>query len=806
MTFFYDLNKRLADIAGAKQLNESAAATQEDIYMEKIEPPIKTDPAERGKYKGHGVADLKKQMASVKHKMAGYKERGEKVPAELRGKFSELTFAIRAKQAHGGKWNKIKEEGQEHLDEISLDQIGRGIGKAMGVPARVAGAVAGIPQGMKQAYQTSKQGAIKAISGQDVDCYPKTSKMAEDDMDESALQAYLGKKKYGEAGMKALQKAGREGASKDKMAQIRARHDKMDEADMEEGNEFSGELAQARAAGAKSFKVDGKEYPVKEGAKPDFLDIDKDGNRKESMKKAARDAKLAKIDMAKEGIEDVPTYIRDKMGKPRLTPADLKRPGAFRFRVGEKEFMDRRAAQEFAAGTGQKVEPISEKKEKTLWPGTPEYEKKFPKDMRTGEKRKSSTGGEIEKTATGIKHTARYDDDDDKGDDKLDHLKGPKIKGRPKGSKHALGAKGPTGKSKLLNKAAIKEEPADAYDTARAMAKDYYSKDENKPGQVSQRKTSFLDRAKAGYKMAVAHNKKLQKTEDQHMPSSEYDQEGAMAKDQLHTIEDAVRELRSIIDSDENLPEWVQSKITKAVDYIDTARDYLAANEHEPVAEKAVSKAQQRFMGMVHAAQKGERPASKEVAKVAKDMPKKAAKDFAKTKHKGLPEKVKKDESVEETADEAPKAPKKMGGIQFGKGVYEAMDEALEKVITESINISVNMSTDEMGQPRKSISVNAEGDDADKLAQLLNLAGINGHQEQVHEVDENDPDWPTDEVESGEDPDLRMYSGGLNKPKSSGQTVDAPPNLELRRNGFGVKESADMGMNLYRELQQFKAK
>ena len=61
------------------------------------------------------------------------------------------------------------------------------------------------------------------------------------------------------------------------------------------------------------------------------------------------------------------------------------------------------------------------------------------------------------------------------------------------------------------------------------------------------------------------------------------------------------------------------------------------------IAEKAVSKAQQKFMGMVHAAQKGEKPASKEVAKVAKSMPKKAAKDFAKTKHKGLPEKVKKD-------------------------------------------------------------------------------------------------------------------------------------------------------------------
>ena len=53
----------------------------------------------------------------------------------------------------------------------------------------------------------------------------------------------------------------------------------------------------------------------------------------------------------------------------------------------------------------------------------------------------------------------------------------------------------------------------------------------------------------------------------------------------------------------------------------------------------AVSKAQQRFMGMVHAAQQGEEPASPEVAKVAKDMDKSDAKDFASTKHKGLPNK-----------------------------------------------------------------------------------------------------------------------------------------------------------------------
>lgn len=59
------------------------------------------------------------------------------------------------------------------------------------------------------------------------------------------------------------------------------------------------------------------------------------------------------------------------------------------------------------------------------------------------------------------------------------------------------------------------------------------------------------------------------------------------------------------------------------------------------ILEKAVSKQQQKFMGMVYAAKKGAKPASAEVAKVAKGMSKADAKDFAKTKHKGLPDKVK---------------------------------------------------------------------------------------------------------------------------------------------------------------------
>jgi len=79
------------------------------------------------------------------------------------------------------------------------------------------------------------------------------------------------------------------------------------------------------------------------------------------------------------------------------------------------------------------------------------------------------------------------------------------------------------------------------------------------------------------------------------------------------------------------------------------------------VAEKAVSQQQQKFMGMVHAMQKGAKVkgASPELKKAAKGMSKKAAKDYASTKHKGLPKKVK--ESIELTEADLQSLIKKFG-------------------------------------------------------------------------------------------------------------------------------------------------
>ena len=518
----------------------------------------------------------------------------------------------------GNRTEPMKDAAKEKVDEISLDGIGRGIGKAIGVPARVAGAVAGIPGGLKQAYQTSKSGAQKAISGQDVDCYPKGTKVAM-------------------------------------------------EADMEEGNDFTGARLAAIRAGKPTFKVDGKTYKVTGDTRDEKQQVD------------------------------------------------------------EREMKDK---EEF----DQRAEP--------------------------GDYYKSNKGKVI-KTEKGVRHERGYEDDEDNDeDDRLDRLKGPKLKGRPKGTKRAIGAK-VKGTSKLHSKPAIKEGD---------LEEDY-------------------DR-------------------------DEYDEEGEMAKSQARTIADAAMELHQIVGDNENLPEWVQKKIALAQEYIDAARDYLVANrpeEQEIMAEKAVSKAQRAAAGIAYAAKKGEIPkselrgASKEMAK----MPAGELKKFAKTKEKGLPEK--KDEAVEETtvsgsvATAPAEAPKGKKGMIFGKGVYESQlaegfDRKLNNILNESM--SINMSVDEDG--KKSLTVNASDDDAMKLAQLLKLAGMesaHGYQDACSacgqspcgcdSLEEADYANSPDTEEADTDTMVNGLSGGLN-----GQKLQSNPN-NMADNPLAMR---DLGKGPYKQL------
>lgn len=236
-------------------------------------------------------------------------------------------------------------------------------------------------------------------------------------------------------------------------------------------------------------------------------------------------------------------------------------------------------------------------------------------------------------------------------------------------------------------------------------------------------------------------------------------------------------------------------KVAKVVNKITKSKD-----SKEPVEEKAVSKKQQKFMGMVHAAQKGEKPASKEVAKVAKGMKKKDVEDFASTKHKGLPEKAKskKEESakpdfvdldkdgdkkepmkkaakdakkpdtkksekkVEETTTgsvaTAPSASK--GGMSVGKGIYDSINRAVEQMISESFNINTNNTVDETGENKKSITVTAEGNEADMLAELLKNAGLDGQSDhQAHDEHQAHDDMSPVPHEGDELSELLKFAG-----------------------------------------------
>ena len=676
------------------------------------------------------------------------------------------------------------------------------------------------------------------------------------------------------------------------------------------------------------------------GSKPDFLDLDKDGNRTEPMKAAAKQAKKldelspellnragqkadANRDAAKQALVNRGEWRSTDLPDENLIDKALaKRVDKFYTAAdaAKKKIANRTVAQTMSPAMARKLamspamarqlgmaegdveegndftgarlaaikagkptfrvdgkvykvtgdtsdERVMEKKEKTLFPGTPEYEKRFPKELRPGERAKSSTGGTIEKTATGVKHTARYDDDTDADDDskaaQADNNASPKAKGRPKGSKRAIGAK-VKGTSKLHSKPAIKEASTETVVTDKGNRYNYVLGDDEMTSQIMFNGTEihlqydpnmqafdpqesrakdpilnkwlkrqqpfgsdedsiddFVNRAVAHVSRGPGKGSVDQQGISEDYDKDEYDEEGEMAQSQARTIEDAARELQSILDADENLPEWVQKKISLAMDYIDTARDYLAANRpgDEIMAEKAVSKAQRAAAGIARAAQKGEIPkselrgASKEMAK----MPAGELKKFAKTKEKGLPEKVKKDESVEETtvagsvapSMEAPKG--KKGGMIFGKGVYEGrLEESyksrLETMLTEGM--SINMSVGEDG--RKNLSVSATDDDAVKLAQILKLAGMEQAQgyddacptcgagrgmcehEMVEEADlANSAD---DTVYADTDYMTQTLAGGLNGPKlqvNPNNPADNP--LSMRKLGQHSSSSLNLG-------------
>ena len=357
---------------------------------------------------------------------------------------------------------------------------------------------------------------------------------------------------------------------------------------------------------------------------------------------------------------------------------------------------------------------------------------------------------DIETTATGIRATRRHDDETD------DQPTGEKRRaGRPKGAD-----KGPE----------------------RVTGKAY----KHKGGRVKE--DGMED-------MIEPHD------------SGEYDHEGEMAKDSIKTVVRHAQALEKILGDNDNLPEWVQSKLAKIESMMTAVDDYMQNQEgddemamdeektstRDSRAERAGRKVakdieyDEKKKDGIHGKRRGSEDDKAEKAgkRVTKDIEydeKKKEKKVAETTTSG---------SVA-TGGDAPKAGK--GGVQIGKGIYDSLNRKLENMIAESMSINVSMTKDDNGS-HKNITVTAADEDAEALAQLLRSAGLGGGMSHDHgheepcpdcgstdcgcdegmaeaygdtDASQNEPNWPTDTEYSD---DALQYSGGLNGPKSTGQTT-----------------------------------
>ena len=548
-------------------------------------------------------------------------------------------------------------------------------------------------------------------------------------------RAAKGYEKYGKQGMQALAKAGREGKALDP---VRNKYDKYDEGvedrlkDLDPKNPVNIPAYQRKAA------EQGR--PVKETGGAPMT------SKQKSFAKLAPPAdKITfadKIAGAKKEVDEMLGDVAAEAMKSALSGGQKKLDKNDNGRLDANDFEMLRKG---AGKLGSKAPQAKVSQHSTLKPvsnpksglsgqapsNKEETDEGWDDMMKDAERRRSApkigsiTHGskhDVEEIPGGRRVTRRVDpntghsvgtDDDASADGEK------RGRGRPKGTKKSLGAKGPSGKSKLMSKEADHDEDPNVA-KAKAILK------------------------KAGYT--------------------------------------------------------------------------VSKGGEEDLEEKAVSKKQQRFMGMVHATQKGEKAPSKEVGKVAKSMGKKDAEDFASTKHKGLPEKKKPEGKKKEKTEEAggTGTPTASSGFSYGKGIYDSKNHELESMIAEGMNVNMSMNSDANGGPSKSLTVTATDDDALKLGKLLKMAGLGDGSESGYggsgyqsacgcgtpncscgdqEMDEaygdtqptlNEPDYPTNTETSA---DALQYSGGLNKPKSTGQsTVPVLASQEERQESYAEAE------------------
>jgi hypothetical protein len=231
--------------------------------------------------------------------------------------------------------------------------------------------------------------------------------------------------------------------------------------------------------------------PFKEGAKPDFLDEDKDGNTEEPMKKAVKDSKLKQeiITKAVEKLKEVGTY-----------------------------------------GGRNAVEKL--KKDPNYGTLSSQGKLDVEKKLKAGE------------TVTIGEAVDFFEDTMD--DDRFVDVSGPSVQ---MAIEEIIGE----------FEERLKDIPEESRKAALAAIKGLWYR------EIQDWQPDLI----TPHRPTVTESKKHLKE------NREYDYEGKMAKAQLVSIIKNAKSLYDSIDEKTQLKSWVQSKLTKAEDYIDGVRTYL---------------------------------------------------------------------------------------------------------------------------------------------------------------------------------------------------------------------------------------
>ena len=630
--FFYDLNKKMADLANKQQLAEDAQATP----VKPAPSALRTQLNERDMGKHNNATTGFAALA----KKTGGGEKGAKIAGAQLAKMRAKGQVEEDSVPPAAKASASKSSSSKPSDSDYRIVVGKDTGPPPKKPANPL-------------YPDS------IPVDEPVDARFRKKPTNEEYTEESAFQAAIGKKKYGEQGMKALQKAGRDHASDSTMNKIRDRYDKYDESvgQADEGNAFSGAVVKAKRDGiqpGEKINVGGKSYPVKETGMP------MTPKQKKFAKLAPPMDKITfadKIVGAKKEVDEMlgdvaATAMKNAVGKMRGRNRDM-----------EEGFMD--------------DEPTS---------------------------RRSSSGGRIDTSEPGVtRHRA--------------------VKGNYSGAGHDASADD-------------NDEPS---------------------GQIGRRRVGAGMGKKIGAKINRGTSKLMTKEGD--MPedmiepqdSGEYDQEGDMAKDTIKTVVRHAQALEKILGDDDNLPEWVQSKLAKIENMMTAVDDYMQnqndddmpmeeerTNKRDNRAEKAGRKVakdieyDEKKKDGIHGKRRGSEDSKAERAgkRVTKDIEYDEKKD-------------KKKKEVDETTSSGSvatgsAAPKSGGGHNYGKGIYDSLNRQLENMISEGMNINMSMNNDDHGGPRKSLTVTATDEDAVMLAGLLKMAGMGSGDEHIHDMTDND--------------------------------------------------------------------